>query len=158
MSSYNAPITGLTDGLILCSEEAFKVRTLLALKNDKEDYEMFKSRDKFCNVDFSVINKRNLLSVLIEHKRKNIDGSDDKYSTFYIGTTKLAMISVFYSTPLVLVFECNDEVYWVLNDAEFLKRPSKFIRGGKVIEINKNECGVGFDNLIKTLKDTLNFN
>ena len=68
------------------------------------------------------------------------------------------MISVFYSTPLVLVFECNDEVYWVLNDAEFLKRPSKFIRGGKVIEINKSECGVGFDKLMKLLKDTLNFN
>jgi hypothetical protein len=158
MSCYSASINGLTDGIILNSEEEFKLRTKDALNNEREDYEMTKSMDKFCNVDFIILNKRNILSVLIEHKRKNIDGSSDKYPTFYIGTTKLAMIECFYSTPLILVFECNDDVYWVVNDAEFLKRPSKFIRGSKCIEIRKDECGVGFKKLIKTLKDTLNFN
>lgn len=154
MSDYNyKTIDGLSNEYTLDSEQVFLMRTLNALKND--NYEMRKSLDKFCNVDFIIFNKQNLLSVLVEHKHKNIDANN--YDTFFIGATKTAMINCFYTSPLIFVFECNDNIYWCLNDIEFSKNPTKFMNGGKVIEINKKNCGVGFDKLINLIKQNLHF-
>jgi len=154
MSNFKSnTINGINNDYILDSEQVFMVRTLNALQNEK--YSMKKSLDKFCNVDFIIINKENLLSVLVEHKRKNIDANN--YDTFFIGATKITMINCFYQSPLIFVFECNDNIYWCLNDSEFSKRPTKFMNGGKVIEINKNECGVGFEKLMELIKQTLHF-
>tara|TARA_B100000768_G_C11283661_1_gene380398 strand:+ start:6471 stop:6935 length:465 start_codon:yes stop_codon:yes gene_type:complete len=147
---YNT-INGIGNEWTLDTEQIFMCRTLNALQDDK--YEMKKSLDKFCNVDFIILNKNNLLSVLVEHKRKNINANN--FDTFFIGATKVAMINCFYPSPLIFVFECNDNIYWCLNDSEFSKRPTKFMNGGKVIEINKNECGVGFEKLMELIKQNL---
>lgn len=142
--------------IILDSEQIFKVATLDILnKNDElKNFLMVKSTNPYCSVDFTVINKYNLLTCYVEHKQKKINSQT--VDTFYIGYTKLVVIDTYYGQqPLFLVFQCDDELYFCEYDEKFLKRPTKIICGGKVVEINKNECGVGMDNFTKKLIQTL---
>lgn len=137
---------------ILDSESLFKIRVIEALGDTK--YNMIKSQNKYCSVDFMLLNQANLLSVLIEHKQKNIDA--DKYDNFFIGYSKIVTLSTFYNKPLILVFEClNNELYFCEFDDEFVKRPTSLVRGSRVILIDKSECGVGFDKLLERIKEIL---
>ena len=142
--------------IILDTEQIFKVAVLdiLNKNNELKNFIMVKSTNPYCSVDFSIINTYNLTSCYVEHKRKNINST--KYDTFFIGYTKLVMIDTYYGqNTLFLVFECNDELYFCEYDEKFLTRPTKNISGGKVIEISKNECGVGMNNFTKKLIQTL---
>jgi hypothetical protein len=142
--------------IILDSEQIFKVSVLDILnKNDElKNFLMVKSTNPYCSVDFTVINTYNLLTCYVEHKQKKINSQT--VDTFYIGYTKLVMIDTYYGqNTLFLIFQCDDELYFCEYDEKFLKRPTKIICGGKVVEINKNECGVGMDNFTKKLIQTL---
>jgi len=142
--------------IILDSEQIFKVAILDILnKNDElKNFLMVKSTNPYCSVDFTVINTYNLLTCYVEHKQKKINSQT--VDTFYIGYTKLVMIDTYYGqNTLFLIFQCDDELYFCEYDEKFLKRPTKIICGGKVVEINKNECGVGMDNFTKKLIQTL---
>ena len=158
---YNNTINEANLGLILDSEELFKIKMLDALnknksndKNDLKNFEMIKSIHKFCSVDFAIINKYNLLSCYVEHKCKKINSTD--FTTFFIGYNKLAMIEAYYGQQkLFLVFDCEDELYFCEYDEKLLKRDKKMVRGSRVIEINKSECGIGFDNFNKKLIEAL---
>ena len=142
--------------IILDSEQIFKVSVLDILnKNDElKNFLMVKSTNPYCSVDFTVINTYNLLTCYVEHKQKKINSQT--VDTFYIGYTKLVMIDTYYGqNTLFLIFQCDDELYFCEYDEKFLKRQTKIICGGKVVEINKNECGVGMDNFTKKLIQTL---
>ena len=142
--------------IILDSEQIFKVSVLDILnKNDElKNFLMVKSTNPYCSVDFTVINTYNLLTCYVEHKQKKINSQT--VDTFYIGYTKLVMIDTYYGqNTLFLIFQCDDELYFCEYDEKFLKRPTKIICGGKVVEINKNECGAGMDNFTKKLIQTL---
>jgi hypothetical protein len=66
------------------------------------------------------------------------------------------MIDTYYGKQtLFLVFECKDEIYFCEYDEKFLKRDVKIVRGGKIIEINKSECGCGFDKLTQKIVESL---
>ena len=134
------------------SEAEFLIKIINLLMDKK--YEMLKSQNKYANIDFILINKQNLRSVLIEHKKKSVSGAD--VPTFFIGYNKLIALDVWYKPPIYLVFECIDNIYWIEYDSSFLKRETKMVRGGKLVEINKTECGVGLKNLIAELKAHLN--
>jgi len=142
----------LSTAYTIDSEAEFLIKTIHALQNEK--YEMIKSQDKYAHIDFILLNKNNLCSVLIEHKRKSISGLE--YETFFIGYKKLIALDTFYNSPVYLVFECLDNTYWCEYDSSFLKRPIHLIKGGKLIEIRKSECGRGFPQLISQLKNSLN--
>ena len=147
-------MSSLTDSAVnftLDSEELFKIQLIEMLGDAK--YTMIKSQHKYCCVDFMLLNQSNLLSVLIEHKRKHIDAG--KYDTFFIGYSKLITLETYYNRPLFLVFECNDSLYWCEYSEEFVNRPTKLINGGRVIEIDKSECGVGLEKLTERLKESL---
>ena len=142
--------------IILDSEQIFKVAILDILnKNDElKNFLMVKSTNPYCSVDFTVINTYNLLTCYVEHKQKKINSQT--VDTFYIGYTKLVMIDTYYGqNTLFLIFQCDDELYFCEYDNKFLNREKKIICGGKVVEINKNECGVGMDNFTKKLIQTL---
>ena len=142
--------------IILDTEQIFKVKILDILNNtnDLKNFIMIKSSNPYCSVDFSIINTYNLLTCYVEHKQKKINSQT--VDTFYIGYTKLVMVDTYYGlNTLFLVFECIDDLYFCEYDDKFLKREKKIICGGKVIEINKNECGVGMDNFTKKLIQTL---
>ena len=156
MTQINNSINGVNIEMILDDEEIFKVKTLNALnKNDElKNFVMIKSTHKFCSVDFTIINTYNLLSVYVEHKKKKITALN--YNTFFIGFQKLNMIEAYYGQQkLFLVFDCDDDLYFCEYDNKFLKREKKIICGSKVIEINKSECGMGFDDFNKKLIETL---
>mgnify|MGYP003677987810 CR=1 FL=1 len=80
----NNSVNGANIELILDDEEVFKIKTLNALNNNDElkNFVMIKSQNKFCSVDFTIINTYNLLSVYVEHKKKKITAS--KYNTFLL--------------------------------------------------------------------------
>ena len=142
--------------IILDTEQIFKVKILDILNNtnDLKNFIMIKSSNPYCSVDFSIINTYNLLTCYVEHKQKKINSQT--VDTFYIGYTKLVMVDTYYGlNTLFLVFECIDDLYFCEYDDKFLKREKKIICGGKVIEINKNECGVGLNNLTKKIIQTL---
>jgi hypothetical protein len=153
---YNNTINEANLGLILDSEELFKIKMLDALNknNELKNFEMIKSMNKYCSVDFAIINKYNLLSCYVEHKCKKIKATD--YNTFFIGYNKLAMIEAYYGQQtLFLVFECLDKVYFCEYDEKFLKRQTSIVNGGKVILIEKSECGCGFEKLTKKIVESL---
>ena len=153
---YNKTINEANLGLILDSEELFKIKMLDALNknNELKNFEMIKSMNKYCSVDFAIINKYNLLSCYVEHKCKKINSTD--FTTFFIGFQKLIMIDTYYGKQtLFLVFECKDEIYFCEYDEKFLKREIKIVRGGKIIEINKSECGCGFNKLTQKIVESL---
>ena len=152
----NNSVNGANIEIILDDEELFKIKTLNALnKNDElKNFVMIKSQNIWCSVDFTIINTYNLLSVYVEHKKKKITAS--KYNTFFIGFQKLIMIEAYYGQQkLFLVFDCEDELYFCEYDEKLLKRDKKMVRGSRVIEINKSECGIGFDNFNKKLIEAL---
>ena len=152
----NNSINGANVEIILDDEEVFKIKTLNALNNDEDlkNFVMIKSQNIWCSVDFTIINTYNLLSVYVEHKKKKIKSS--QFNTFFIGYQKLIMIEAYYGTQkLFLVFDCDDDLYFCEYDDKFLKRDKKIICGSKVIEIDKSECGVGFDNFNKKIIETL---
>ena len=138
--------------IILDSEQIFKVAVLdiLNKNNELKNFIMVKSTNPYCSVDFSIINTFNLLTCYVEHKQKKINSQT--VDTFFIGYTKLVFIDTYYGqNTLFLVFECMDDLYFCEYDEKFLTRPTKNICGSKVIEINKNECGVGLNNLTKKI-------
>ena len=142
--------------IILDTEQIFKVKILDILNNtnDLKNFIMIKSSNPYCSVDFSIINTYNLLTCYVEHKQKKINSQT--VDTFFIGYTKLVFIDTYYGqNTLFLIFQCKDELYFCEYDEKFLKRPTKNICGSKVIEINKNECGVGMNNFTKKLIQTL---
>ena len=152
----NNSVDGANIEIILDDEELFKIKTLNALnKNDElKNFMMIKSQNIYNSIDFTIINTYNLLSVYVEHKKKKITAS--KYNTFFIGFQKLIMIEAYYGQQkLFLVFDCEDELYFTEYDDKFLKRDKKIVCGSRVIEINKSECGIGFDNFNKKLIETL---
>jgi len=74
------------------------------------EYEIIKSNDFYCNIDFIVINKQNLKTLYIEHKCRNIN---DIYDTLLIGTTKINSIQKNYTSKCILVWEfLNDKYYF----------------------------------------------
>jgi len=152
----NNSVNGANIEIILDDEELFKIKTLNALNNNDElkNFVMIKSQNIYNSIDFTIINTYNLLSVYVEHKKKKITAS--KYNTFFIGFQKLIMIEAYYGQQILfLVFDCEDELYFCEYDDKFLKRDKKIVCGSRVIEINKSECGIGFDNFNKKLIEAL---
>ena len=94
-----------------------------------------------------------LLSLLIEHKQKKINAAD--YETFFIGYSKIVTLNTFYNKPILLVFECKDEIYFCEFGDDFITRPTQLINGGRVIHIDKSECGTGFAKLIERIREIL---
>ena len=54
---------------------------------DGVKYEIFKSKSKFCTVDFMVFEKYNLKTVYVEHKRRFIN--QHNYNTLLISKQKI---------------------------------------------------------------------
>ena len=79
------------DFLYIDSEAKFMAELLATLNvNDNDNIKMIKSKNKYCSLDFILLNEYNLQNLFIEHKKKNIDAS--KYDTLFIGYDKLINI------------------------------------------------------------------
>ena len=143
------------DFLYIDSEAKFMAELLATLNvNDNDNFKMIKSKNKYCSLDFILLNEYNLQNLFIEHKKKNIDAS--KYDTLFIGYDKLIKIDTFYhSSNTLLVWECKNAIYFTMFDKSFLKNNTKYVNGSKCFEIDKSICGIGIQKLNLLILDKL---
>jgi len=135
------------DDIIIDTEHNFMTNLLLKLNVANDNFKMMKSKNKYCSIDFLLVNEYNLQNIFIEHKQKKISG--EKYNTFFIGYDKLNKIDTFYhNSNTLLVWECEDDIYFTIYNNTFLKNDTKIINGGKAYLIDKSVCGVGWNDLI----------
>jgi len=138
------------DDIIIDTEHTFMCNLLLKLNINHDNFKMIKSKNKYCCLDFLLVNEYNLKNLFVEHKFKSIYG--EKYDTFFIGYDKLNKIEAYYSNSnTLLVWECKDDIYFTIYNSDFLKNNTKIVNGGKTYEINKNICGRGWDKLIECI-------
>lgn len=71
--------------LLLPDEFKFYEKMMTCLDTDK--YEIFKSKSKYCTVDFMILEKYNLKSLYVEHKRRFINHF--MYDTLLISKQKI---------------------------------------------------------------------
>jgi len=127
---------------------------MLLVSNLGDNYEIIKSHNKYCNIDFIIVNKFNLKTVYLEHKYRNVS---DIYDTLFIGSSKINNIIKDYNSNCIVVWE------FVENDLYYIKTTSSFpeiykeaiICGSSCLEIVKKECGNELINLIDFIKKEL---
>ena len=127
---------------------------MLLIQHLGDDYEIIKSHNKQCSVDFLIVNKLNLKTITIEHKyRKCVDIFD----TLFIGSTKLNNIITKYDSNCILVWEFEaGELYFIKTTPHFLKiYKETTVCGGDCLEIVKKDCEKDTSNLIFFIKNQL---
>jgi hypothetical protein len=132
--------------IILDKEHEFLLKLIEEL-GDK--YEIIKSQNKYCNIDFIVINRHNLKTLYIEHKFRNVV---DKYDTLFIGKTKINNILSLYS-KCVIVWEFIGDVFYSIEvcDDMLVKYYMAYVMGSYALEISKEDCNKSIDNLIENI-------
>ena len=78
--------------IIIDTELVFKTELMDKMRNDY--LLMIKSQNKFCCIDFAIINQLNLKCVYMEHKRKNINALN--FDSFIINYHKLMLMDLYY--------------------------------------------------------------
>lgn len=142
------------DFLYVDSEFKFMIELLSTLNVNNDNFKMIKSTNKYCSLDFILLNEYNLQNLFIEHKRKRIDASN--YETLFIGYDKLIKIDTFYhSANTLLVWECDNATYFTMYNKDFLNNKTKFVNGSKCFEIDKSMCGIGMEKLNLLILDKL---
>ena len=133
---------------ILLPKEFIFYEKLLQLISD--DFYIQKSKDKYCPIDFILINKSNLQTMYIEHKFRNVD---DIYDTLMIGETKIKNIIKQYNN-VYLVWEFNNDVFYVRKvDKNFKKYTIENVRNSTVYMVSKSECEkYTLDDMVKFIK------
>ncbi len=136
--------------IIIDTELIFKMELMDKMRNDY--LLMIKSQNKFCCIDFAIINQLNLKCIYMEHKRKNINALN--FDSFIINYHKLMLMDLYYENSII-VWECNDDVYFTLYNKDFLNLDKGVSYGQKIVNIPKKICGSGIDNLILLIEKNI---
>jgi len=121
--------------------------------NLKDNYNIKKSVNKYCNIDFILNNKTTKNIFYIELKERNIKYIN--YSSFIIGYVKIKNILKYYKKCL-LVWKFNNIYFYGICKEEYKKYKQSLINGGLVVNINKVDLNRGtLEDLIKYIR--LNF-
>jgi hypothetical protein len=136
--------------IILDKEHMFLLKLIEKL-GDK--YDILKSQNKYCAVDFIIINKYNLKTLYIEHKFRN---TTDKSDTLFIGKTKIENLLTNYINSII-IWEFSNDIYYSIEVCEELVKQStmSYIRGCYALEIIKSQCNNSIDLLIKNIIEKL---
>ena len=136
--------------ILLDTELLFK--TELMDKMDNPNVLMLKSQNKFCCIDFAIINELNLKCIYMEHKKKDINALN--FDSFIINYHKLMLMDLYYENSII-VWECHDDVYFTLYNKDFLSLDKGVYYGQKTINIPKKLCGSGINNLILLIEKNI---
>jgi len=139
-----------TKDFILDTELVFKTDLLDKMNNP--NIKIIKSQNKFCCIDFALINHLNLKCIYMEHKRKSINALN--FDSFIINYHKLMLMDLYYENSII-VWECNDEVYFTLYNKDFLSLDKGVSYGQKIVNIPKKICGSGIENLILLIEKNI---
>ena len=142
------------------SEEAIFIKLLTSLKNG---YRIMKADERFCNVDFCIIEEKTLKILYVEYKRRKINmkikdyNNRLKYNTFFLDRTKLNKINENYynnkNLNTIIIYDCMDDIYFSLFNKDMLN--SYLDVNNKRYELNKSYFNNGYDNMINFIKDYL---
>ena len=106
------------------------------------------------NVDYEITDKNNVNNKLfIELKSR----STTSFKTFFIGSTKVFYINKHYN-PTILIWNFKDGLYFCKCEKNFENFITKSIQGKPVIEINKDLCSKGIENLKQEILNILQIN
>jgi hypothetical protein len=136
---------------ILPQEHAFRIK-LIDLLNDSS-YQIIKSLDTYCSIDFCIINTRNLKTIYLEHKERHL--TSNKYKSTIINKCKLLSYKNNYPKTLMCWSYKSNALKFVQYREDFLNNASRFIKNQEVIFIDNSLLSDGYDELIKTIKNNL---
>lgn len=134
------------NSLIIDSEELFKIQLLESI-GDK--YMIFKSQHKFAVVDFISINKNNLRTFYIEHKKRY--GEKCNYKTLYIGYDKVNKVEEYFKEDTYYIWSFDNVFYWVKHKTDFINREVGWVKQSKVYHILLSEVNIGYDKLLEEI-------
>jgi len=143
----------VVDSKYTLTNEAKFLMLLVSNLGDNE-YEIIKSHNKYCNIDFIIVNKFNIKTVYLEHKYRNVS---DIYDTLFIGSSKINNIIKDYSSNCIIVWEfMGGEIYYIKTIPTFTSTYKELmVCGSSCLEIVKKECGNELINLIDFIKKQL---
>ena len=121
--------------LILPNEFIFYERLL---KFIGKDCYVNKSNNRFCSIDFIIIDKHNLRTIYLEHKYRNIE---DMYNTLLIGKNKIDNIIKSKYRHSYVIWEFANDVFYVKKVLkEFIKYETSTYVNSEAYKVNKDEC------------------
>ena len=129
--------------IILDSEDLFKIKLLEEIG---DNWLMIKSQNIMCPLDFLCVNKNNIKTLHLEHKRRT--GKECVFKTLYIGFDKVNKIQEHYK-KCIYIWEYDNQLYWVKHKKEFVNNRTGYSRGKKIYHIDKDICNLGFESLVK---------
>jgi len=142
------------------SEEQIFIKLLNSLKTG---YRIMKGNEKYCNIDFCIIEEKTLKILYVEYKKRKINMSSKdynnklKYNTFYLDKTKLNKIYENYynnkNLNTIIIYDCIDDIYFSLFNKDMLN--SYLDVYNNRYELNKSYFNNGYDNMINFIKDYL---
>lgn len=127
-----------------------------------ENYNILKSKFKYCNVDFCIINIHNLYCFYLEYKKREYVRNYTHYDSYYISETKLNEVSKNYNNCIFIWDfrndKCND-FFWIKFDNSFFDKYSKSYDKKNCswrYEILSNDCNCGYDKFVDYINNITN--
>lgn len=118
---------------------------------DKDKYFLTKSSNKYCSIDFMIMENSTLKTLYLEHKSRL---RYEAFDTFLISKKKLDNIDKNYSNTF-LIYEFKDGLYYCKFNKDLLNSKENFVCGGACYELEKKHFKTGFNNLIIDIKQEL---
>jgi len=109
--------------------------------------------DFYSTVDYELTSKDTDKIAYLELKCRNIKYSN--CSNFIIGETKLKNILKKSLTPCILIWKFESLIFFIEYKPEFLNYPITKIKNASVINIPKNDCGIGMADLTELIRNIL---
>ena len=122
-------------------------------KSIGNNYEILQSKHRYCVVDFIAINKLNLNSFHIEHKKRS--GDRCGYDTLLIGFNKLNMVDKFYPN-CYYCWEYDNDFYYIKHSKKLLECATSYSFNSKVYLIPLDNIETGYDNFIREIIELSN--
>lgn len=109
--------------------------------------------NKYSNVDYKLTNLITNDIMYLELKTRNNNSTN--FNTFIIGLVKLQKIKENYKNT-ILIWSFIDKIYFANFNENMVNYEHDFIYNSYIIKVPKNECLIGLDCLIRSIKNNLN--
>lgn len=139
--------------MLLDSEDRFSKMLVDELDNS---ISIIKSANKYCPIDFIILNNGNLKHIYLEHKKRNIISS--RFPSIWIKVSKVKKILNTYGS-FIFVSECSDCLLYMYITDDILDRgyliETNDFNGEVVLNISTSAFNTGLDNLVRFINQNL---
>ena len=131
--------------IILPSEDLFKMRLMKSLGNQ---YLIIKSQNKYCSIDFAILNRYNLKMIHLEHKKRAIKSTS--YPSTIINHSKLVSFDRNYQNA-IMVWEYTDGLKFLEYAKDLLNNETMNVKNQECYFFANDLLKNGYDNLVATI-------